>query len=298
MKQRICNQQLSEASITENMRRTAIVVLITVVTMLVEILYGLLTSSMALLADGIHMGTHTFALIVTLIAYRIAHTQKDNPNFAFSSGKVGILGGYTNAILLGVTALYMMKAAIERLITPQPISFAQALTVAIIGLLVNLASALLLSGKGNHHTHTEEHHMDHNLRSAYVHVLTDALTSVLAIAALLSGLVFDQSWPDALVAILGALVILRWAWGLLKSSGKLLVDYHETSEELDQVTMIAAAAGSKVLDLHIWHTSENSKAMIIELETGTAFDSGVFTEQVKRLCRIDHLTLTCHMAGI
>ncbi len=274
------------------MKRTGIVVLITLTTMLVEILYGLITSSMALLADGIHMGTHTFALIVTLIAYRIAHTQKDNPKFAFSSGKVGILGGYTNAILLGVTALYMMKEAVERLITPQSIGFAQALTVAIIGLLVNLASALLLSGGGHLHSHTDGHHMDHNLRSAYVHVLTDALTSVLAIAALLSGLFFDQTWPDALVAILGALVILRWAWGLLKSSGKLLVDYHETDEESIQVSKIAASTGAKIVDLHIWNTSEDRKAMIIELEEGPAFDSGVFREQVQALCAVDHLTVT------
>ena len=274
------------------MRRTGLVVLITLITMLVEILYGLITSSMALLADGIHMGTHTFALIVTLIAYRIAHTQRDNPKFAFSSGKVGILGGYTNAILLGITALYMMKEAVERLITPQSIGFAQALTVAIIGLLVNLVSALLLSGGGGHHSHTEDHHMDHNLRSAYVHVLTDALTSVLAIAALLSGLFFDQTWPDALVAILGALVILRWAWGLLKSSGKLLVDYRDSDEEALQVSKLATSTGSTILDLHIWNTSEDRKAMIMEIDAGPTFDSRAFREQVQSLCAVDHLTVT------
>ncbi|MBN2859905.1 MAG: CDF family Co(II)/Ni(II) efflux transporter DmeF [Sphaerochaetaceae bacterium] len=293
MKQRICNQQVSEDSHTENMRRTAIVVLITLITMLVEILYGLLTSSMALLADGIHMGTHTFALIVTLIAYRIAQSQQDNPKFAFSSGKVGILGGYTNAILLGVTALYMMKEAVERLITPQTISFAQALTVAIIGLLVNLASALLLSGKGHHHSHTKEHHMDHNLRSAYVHVLTDALTSVLAIAALLSGLIFDQSWPDALVAILGALVILRWAWGLLKSSGRLLVDYHDMTDELIQVNKIAEASHVKVLDLHIWNTSEYQKAMVLTIRAGNDYYKKDFIDQIRRQLGIDHITVAC-----
>ncbi len=296
MTERICNQGLKAVDHHSNMKKTAIVVAITLITMIAEILAGIITGSMALLADGIHMGTHTFALIVTLIAYKIAQTHKDNPNFAFSSGKVGILGGYTNAILLGITALYMMSEAIKRLITPEPIIFSQALLVAVVGLIVNLISAALLASGGHHHhghdhhNHDHEHH-DHNLRAAYVHVITDALTSVLAIAALLSGYFFGQTWPDALVAVLGALVILKWAHSLLLSSGKLLVDYHSGGEERLELNRFAAESDSEIIDMHIWNTSENQKAMILHLKAGEHFRKAEFIAKVKEACHIDHITV-------
>ncbi len=291
MNTRICNQDGQSVDHHENMRRTALVVVITLITMIAEILYGIISGSMALLADGIHMGTHTFALIVTLIAYKIAQTHKDNPNFAFSSGKVGVLGGYTNAILLGITAIYMIWEAIKRLITPEPIIFIQALSVAVIGLVVNLISAALLSGGTHHHHHGHDHDHDHNLRAAYVHVITDALTSVLAIIALLTGYFFDYTWPDAAVAILGAIVILKWAYGLLLSSGRLLVDYHDSHDDLRKIQRIAEGMETKVLDVHIWHTSENRKAVIAELIAGKDFDREAFSEEVEHACHADHITL-------
>lgn len=293
MKTRICNQH-SHTHNNSNMKKTSIVVAITLVTMIAEIIYGLLTGSMALLADGIHMGTHAFALVVTVIAYYIAAKHADNPNFAFSSGKVSILGGYTNAIILGITALYMVYEAINRLLNPESIIFNQALIVAGIGLTVNVISAFLLSsGEGLHHHHGEHehHHHDHNLRAAYIHVITDALTSVLAIVALLVGKFFGQTWPDALVAILGAIVILKWAYGLLISSGSLLVDYHPVAKDNEKLQSIAKDSGSIIKDLHIWKTCENNKAIILEVEPGSKFDRDQFISEVKGKCKCHHLTL-------
>ncbi len=276
------------------MKKTAIVVSITLITMFAEIGYGLLTGSMALLADGIHMGTHTFALIVTLIAYIIAGKHADNPNFAFSSGKVGVLGGYTNAIILGITAVYMIYEAIHRLLNPVAIIFNQALFVAVIGLTVNLISAALLSSGGHDHhdhKHGDHHHHDHNLRSAYIHVITDAMTSVLAIIALLSGKFFSQTWPDAVVAILGAIVILKWAYDLLVSSGKLLVDYHPASIESERIHYIAKESNSEINDLHIWQTSENNKVIVMNIKAGNNFHKKDFIQQIKSTCHCNHLTL-------
>ncbi len=294
MIERICNQEDNHSHNRSNMQKTAIVVAITFITMIVEICYGLITGSMALLADGIHMGTHTFALIVTLLAYIIAGKHAGNPNFAFSSGKVGVLGGYTTAIILGITAVYMVYEAVHRLINPEEIVFNQALLVAVIGLSVNLVSATLLSssdGHDHHDHHHGHHHHDHNLRSAYIHVITDAMTSVLAIAALLSGKYFSQTWPDAVVAILGAFVILKWAADLLISSGRILVDYHPVSEDNMQVQSIARESESKVKDLHIWRTSENNKAMILKLKAGRDFNKDDFTTRIKSACGCSHLTL-------
>lgn len=293
MTERICNQGEQHSHNPSNMRRTAIVVSITLLTMIAEIGYGLITGSMALLADGIHMGTHTFALIVTLIAYLIAGKHAKNPNFAFSSGKVGILGGYTNAIILGITAVYMVYEAIHRLLNPESIIFNQALLVAGIGLTVNIISAVLLSSGGHDHQGHDHghHHHDHNLRSAYIHVITDAMTSVLAIAALLIGKFFGQTWPDAVVAILGAIVILKWAYDLLISSGKLLVDYHPAADDNAQIQNIAQETGSLVKDLHIWRTSENHKVMVLNIKAGANFDKGDFISRVIAACKCNHLTL-------
>ena len=296
MNERTCSQHIDHAHSHSPMRRTAIVVAITLLTMVAEITYGLITGSMALLADGIHMGTHTFALVITLIAYVLAGRHAHNPNFAFSTGKVGILGGYTNAILLGITALYMGYEAIGRLIHPETIRFDQALLVAVLGLAVNLVSATLLSSGGHDHHHhdhghSHDHHQDHNLRAAYVHVITDALTSVLAIGALLTGRFLGHTWPDAAVAILGAVVILRWAYSLLLSSGKLLVDYHPAAEDEKAIREIAGSTGTTIGDLHIWKTSESGKAVILQVHPGASFDKQVFTDQVRSRCSCCHITI-------
>lgn len=298
MEQRICNQYIKHSDHKENMKKTIIVVVITLFTMFAEIIYGIITGSMALLADGIHMGTHTFALIVTVIAYYIATKHADNPNFAFSSGKVGVLGGFTNAIILGITALYMVYEAVQRLLHPETIIFSQALTVAVIGLVVNIISALLLASGGHdhshdhhHHGHSHDHHHDHNLRAAYLHVITDAMTSVLAIIALLIGQFFDYTWPDAVVAILGALVILKWAYGLLVSSGSLLVDYHPVAEDYKTISTLADEINAEIKDLHVWQTSDKHKAIVLKMaikDTNRLVD---IKDRIKEACNCHHLTL-------
>ncbi|ORC34954.1 hypothetical protein B4O97_11520 [Marispirochaeta aestuarii] len=292
MNQRLCDQYRVPEGNHRNMRKTSVVVVLTLGTMVAEIVFGLITGSMSLLADGIHMGTHTFALLITLIAYVVAERNAGNQNFAFSSGKVGILGGYTNAIILGITALFMVVEAAERLINPKEISFNQALVIALIGLVVNLFSAFLLSAphQGQEHGH-QGHHHDHNLRAAYLHVITDAMTSVLAIIALLSGKIFSQTWPDAVVAILGALVILKWAYGLLVSSGKLLVDYYPVREDRASIMELASSYDITVQDLHIWKTSENDKAMVLKVRSEKGFDRNSFYNQALAACDCQHLTL-------
>lgn len=294
MEHRLCNQQMKHSDHHQNMKKTVIVVLITLFTMFAEIVYGLITGSMALLADGIHMGTHTFALIITVIAYYIAQKHADNPNFAFSSGKVGVLGGFTNAIILGITALYMVYEAIQRLLHPESIIFSQALTVAFIGLAVNIISAFLLASGGHdhhHHDHSHDHHHDHNLRAAYLHVITDAMTSVLAIVALLIGQFFDYTWPDAVVAILGALVILKWAYGLLVSSGSLLVDYHPVADDYKIISALAEEIDANVSDLHVWQTSDTHKAIILKLLVNNSDKADNIGNRIKKECNCQHLPL-------
>lgn len=287
--ERICNQGKKDSFPHRNFRRTSVVVVITLLTMGFEIVFGLVTGSMALLADGIHMGTHAFALLVTLLAYLISKRRADDPNFAFSSQKVGTLGGYTNAILLGLTALFMLYEAFERLLKPEEILFDQALLVAVSGLVINLVSAFLLSGKNHGHDH--DHHHDHNLKAAYVHVLTDALTSILAIAALGIGKYLSASWPDALVAIIGAVVILRWAYGLLVMTGKELVDYYRAEKEKGQLSQIVSSYDVTVTDLHIWKSSSNEKTMILSVNRLDKDLKERFSQEVRSRCDVDHLTV-------
>lgn len=287
---RVCNQKGQEHDHIDNMKRTAIVVIITVLTMIAEITYGLITGSMALLADGIHMGTHTFAMLITLLAYYISHKHRSNPNFPFSSGKVGILGGYTNSIVLGITAVFMVIESVERLLNPEEIMFGQALFVAVFGLIINIISAMLLSG--DHHHGDHEHHHDHNLRAAYIHVITDALTSILAIVALVIGKFYSYTWPDALVAVLGAIVILKWAYGLLISSGKLLVDYVPVETHCKKIEEIIKKSGSEILDQHIWKCSERDIMAILSIKKSEEIDKQELFHRIKEECKLSHLTLS------
>lgn len=213
-------------------QRTKLVLALTAVTMTVEIAAGLLFGSMALLADGWHMGTHVAAFFITIFAYRYARKHAHDPDFTFGTGKVSILGGFASSIALAVVAMVMAIESIQRLYSPEEIYFNQAIIVAAIGLVVNIASALLLDIKHDHghshHGHHDEHsghnhHHDHNLRAAYFHVLADALTSLLAIVALLSGKYFGWGWLDPTMGIVGAMVITYWAYGLIKETGPVLL---------------------------------------------------------------------------
>jgi len=206
-------------------RNTMRVIILTIVMMGIEVTAGILYGSMALLADGWHMGTHATALGITAFAYFYARRHADDPRYSFGTGKVGVLGGFTSAVVLAVVAILMSVESLERLISPEAIRFNEAIVVAIIGLVVNLVSAFLLQGGHHDHGHNEaHHHHDHNLRAAYFHVLADALTSVLAIVALFAGKIFGWNWMDPFMGIVGAIIISRWAYGLLQETSKVLLD--------------------------------------------------------------------------
>jgi cation diffusion facilitator family transporter len=259
-----------------------VVSIITLVTMIGEITFGILTGSMALLADGIHMGTHAMALFITVLAYFLARRHHADPGFSFGTGKVGVLGGYTNAILLGITALFMVYESVNRLINPGTIRFDEAILVAVTGLIVNLACAVILNGSGGHahgrddaHAHEHEHahdhdgaraHKDSNLASAFMHVVADAVTSVLAITALLAGKYLGWGFLDAAVGLLGAALILRWSAGLLRNTGSLLLDFGDYREEMGRIRSVLEAQGGSVCDIHIWRYSENERSLILTVK--------------------------------
>lgn len=260
-----------------NERKTLSVVLLTAAMMGVEIAAGAVFGSMALLADGWHMGTHAAALGITLFAYRYARRQANNPRFTFGTGKISVLGGFTSAVVLQVIAILMGFQSIGRLLAPQPIRFSEAIAVAVLGLIVNLVCVRLLGTDHHHHDHDEaepDHHHDdhhdedHNLKAAYLHVMADALTSVLAIVALTAGSFFGWVWLDAVMGIVGSLVISRWAIGLLRETGHILLDGQASGELVTKVqSLLEADADTRVSDLHVWQVSEGRAAAIISVVT-------------------------------
>jgi cation diffusion facilitator family transporter len=249
-----------------NEKRTLTVVIFTAGMMVFEILGGYIFGSMALLADGWHMGTHAAALGLTMFAYWYTRKQARNPRYTFGTGKVNVLGGFSSAIILQIIAVLMMIESAQRLINPQTIRYTEAIIVAIIGLVVNLVCVRLL---GDHHSDEEAHqHKDHNLKAAYFHVLADALTSVLAIAALIAGRSFGWAWMDALMGIVGGVLISRWAIGLLRETGHILLDGSTDDELIKRIkTTIESEADSRISDLHVWKISDHSSAAILSLVT-------------------------------
>ena len=240
----------------KNEKNTFMVMSLTAVTMIVEIVAGVAFGSMALLADGWHMGTHVAAFLITLFAYRYSRKNTNNPDFSFGPGKINVLGGFASAVALAVVALMMAVESVGRFFSPVEIHYGQSILVALVGLVVNVVSAFLLNGNhghDHHHGHShghEHHHEDHNLKAAYFHVLADALTSVLAIIALLFGSLFGWWVLDPLMGIVGALVITRWAWGLLKESSVILLDAGVKSEVRDEIReLIEADADNRITDL-------------------------------------------------
>ncbi len=215
-------------------RRTLWVVLLTAIMMVIEITTGVIYGSMALLADGLHMASHTTALGITVFAYVIARRLASDRRFAFGVGKINSLAGFASAVLLLGFAVIMVSESVDRLMNPVAIGFDQALIVAVVGLLVNGFSAwLLMSTPHDHHhdhEHDSSHHHDHNLRAAYLHVLADALTSLLAIVALLAGKYWGASWLDPTMGIVGAILVARWSLGLIKASSRVLLDWQVDAE--------------------------------------------------------------------
>lgn len=288
----------------ENARRTLLVVALTAVMMVGEIIAGTIYGSMALLADGFHMATHAGALAIAVGAYAFAKRNASNPRFSFGTGKVGDLAGFASALVLGVIALGIAAESVSRLFEPREVAFGQATLVAIVGLVVNIVSAFLLSGgHAHHHRHDHHHghdhprqavvHNDNNLRSAYFHVLADALTSVLAIAALLAGRYLGWVWLDPAMGIVGAIVIARWSWSLMRDTGAVLLDTTDPHLEQEIREHLAADLSIRITDLHVWRVGPEAHAAIVSV----ASDRAVSGEEVRRrlapVHELAHLTIEC-----
>jgi cation diffusion facilitator family transporter len=260
-------------------RGTRTVMWITAAMMVVEIWAGWWFNSMALLADGWHMSSHAFAIGLSAFAYVAARRYARDSRFAFGSWKIEILAGYTSAVfLLGVAAM-MAFASIERIIAPQVIQFPEAIAVAVVGLIVNMACALILGRAEKHHDHANDHdeehhhhpHHDLNLRSAYLHVIADAATSVLAIVALVGGMFFGWNWLDPGMGIVGAILVARWAWGLLRDTSRVLLDremdHPVTAEIREAIAALDKTKATRISDLHLWRVGKARFACILTLVT-------------------------------
>ncbi|HBI14655.1 MAG TPA: cation transporter [Desulfobulbaceae bacterium] len=276
-------------------QRTLKVLVLTAVTMVVEIVAGLAYGSMALLADGWHMGTHVAAFLITIFAYRFARRHASDPSFAFGTGKVSVLGGFASAVALAVVALIMAVESLQRIIAPQQIHFNEAIGVAVLGLAVNIASAFVLQGRHEQgHDHEDERLRphDHNLKAAYLHVLADAFTSLLAITALVTGKYAGWSWMDPAMGIIGALVISRWSWTLLRETGPILLDGSIEEQVLAEIRQrIEQKIDNRIIDLHVWRVGPVHYAAIISIVTH--FPQGVdYYKNLLRDCReLVHITI-------
>lgn len=241
--------------------------------MVIEIVAGWWTGSMALLADGIHMATHAGALGVAAFAYWFAKRHSGNPRFTFGTGKIGDLAGFASAMVLALFAGGIAIESFQRLLQPANIAYAEAIWIAVLGLAVNLASARLLGADHHHdHGHSRHPHHDHghahadnNLRSAYLHVLADALTSVMAIVALLAGRYLGWAWMDAAMGLVGAAVIARWSWSLMRDTAAVLVDAEAGPDRYDEVREAIEDGDSTITDLHIWRVGPGRFAVIVSL---------------------------------
>jgi cation diffusion facilitator family transporter len=257
--------------------RTRLVIVITAAMMIVEITAGIAFHSMALLADGWHMSTHVAAFFITAMAYHFSRKHAKDARYSFGTGKMGVLGGFASAIVLVMIALLMAGESIHRIFVPAPIQFNQAILVAVIGLAVNLVCALIFKDAHHHHGHDHIHHShgdgqgqqhhDLNLRAAYVHVLADAMTSVTAIVALLTGKYFGWFWLDPAMGIVGSVIVGVWAYGLVRDTSGILLDRTPETSDLPEVMRrdVESDGDSVVTDLHIWQVGAGKFAAIVSI---------------------------------
>jgi cation diffusion facilitator family transporter len=282
--------------------RTWIVVAITAVTMVAEIVGGWITGSMALLADGWHMGTHVAALAMAGIAYALARRWSRDERFAFGTWKIEVLGAFSSALVLAIVAAAMVVESVFRLVSPQPIAFGSALAVAVVGLLVNVVSAFVLSGHDHDHGHHDAHH-DHarghgqehhdlNMRAAYMHVLADAFTSVLAIAALAAGMMAGWTWLDAVMGIVGSAVIAWWAKGLISQSARVLLDREMDSPVASQVKLAVESDGdAEIADLHVWRVGRASYACIVAIVAREPLTPDGYRQRLAGIRELAHVSV-------
>ncbi len=285
----------------QNERRTWSVVGLTAVMMVVEIVGGTIYGSMAVVADGWHMSTHAAALGIAALAYRFARSHVHDPRFAFGTGKLGELAGFSSAMILALIALLIGYQSVNRLLNPMAISFDQALLIAVVGLGVNLLSAWVLGDEHDHndHQHGDDraHHgraHDHNLRAAYVHVLADATTSVLAIVALLAGRFYGWVWMDPLTGIVGACVIAVWSWGLIRSSGTVLLDTVPDARLANLVRGRIENGSDRVADLHVWRVGPGHIAVIAAVVSDEPQPPPAYKARLDGLAGLSHVTIEVH----
>lgn len=298
-----------------NERRTWFVVILTAAMMVAEIVGGHVYGSMALIADGWHMSTHAGALGIAALAYRVARRHAHDPRFTFGTGKLGELAAFASAVILLIVALAIVYESASRLLAPVAIDFSQAIAIAAIGLVVNLVSAWLLfdqehaHGGGHHapdhhahdhhahehhHGHHHGHHADYNFRAAYIHVLADAITSVLAIAALGAGLIYGWSFLDPVMGIVGALVIASWSVTLLRSAGAVLVDAMPDRTLAAAVRQRLEVGGDKVSDLHLWRLGPGHAALIAAVVSDHPQAPDVYKARLHGIAGLSHVTVEVH----
>lgn len=288
-------------------RRTWFVVALAAVMMVAEIVAGTIFGSMALVADGWHMSTHVTALAITALAYGFARKHAHDARFSFGTGKLGELAGFSSAIILALVALFIGYESLVRLFAPVPIRFEEATVVAIVGLAVNLVSAWLLFDTSHHHPnnendeehghshpHDHQHAHDTNIRSAYLHVLADALTSVLAIVALLSGRFFGWAWLDPVMGVVGALVIASWSVGLIRSAGAVLLDTVPSQKLIRTTRERLETGGDRVSDLHLWRLGPGHLGVIASIITDHPEPPTVYKERLAEIEGLSHITIEVH----
>ncbi|ATF89750.1 CDF family Co(II)/Ni(II) efflux transporter DmeF [Burkholderia gladioli] len=309
----------------DNERRTWMVIALCGAMMVAEIVGGSLFGSLALVADGLHMSTHAGAMLIAALAYTYARRHATDRRFVFGTGKLGDLAGFTSAIVLAMIALLIGYEAVARFFAPVPIHFGEAIPIAVLGLLVNLASVWLLSGghhghdhghahghahepHGGHHDHhvhdRHDHHQapaathrDHNLRAAYFHVIADAAVSVLAIVGLLLARAFGWLWMDPLAGVIGALVIANWSWGLIRDTGGILLDMDPGQRMAENVRHVIEDQGDTVLDLHVWRVGPGHMSAIVSVATREARrDTGFYRSALARFQDLSHLTIEVNAA--
>jgi cation diffusion facilitator family transporter len=283
-----------------NERRTWLVVGLTAVMMVAEIVAGTIFGSMALVADGWHMSTHAAALTIAALAYRFARKHAHDSAFAFGTGKLGELAGFASAIILALISLLIGYESVVRLLSPVAIHFSEAIVVAAFGLAVNLVSAWLLFDDHHHahHAFADEHphhhahaHHDTNLRAAYVHVLADALTSVLALVALLAGQFYGWVWLDPVIGIVGAVVIARWSIGLMRSAGAVLLDVVPSDDTASLIRTRLETGGDRVADLHLWRLGPGHAGLIVSVVSDHPQPPAIYKRRLAGIQGLSHVTV-------